>query len=218
MQNAIVAIIVAIISFLLGSIPWGVLISKFFYHKDVRDTGSGNIGFTNSMRSMGKVGGGAVFAGDFVKGLAAAAIGVYVAPMFCDATPVLWTSDIPVIMGAIATFSATMGHIFCPWLGWHGGKGISTAFGASFISFSVPAALIFFGSFLLAVIITKWVSLGSLVAAVEYPFGAFIVHGACPVAAVMLGVTGLVVIWAHRGNIKRLLNGTERKFGEKKEA
>lgn len=121
-------------------------------------------------------------------------------------------------MGAIATFCATMGHIFCPWLGWKGGKGISCAFGASFISFNPIAACIFFGSFLLAVIITKWVSLGSLVAAIEYPFGAFIVHGASPVAAVLLGVTGLVVIWAHRGNIKRILNGTERKFGEKKEA
>ena len=69
MQDIAVLLLLSLVSFLLGSIPCGVLISKVFFHKDVRDEGSGNIGFTNSMRSMGKVGGGFVFVGDFLKGL-----------------------------------------------------------------------------------------------------------------------------------------------------
>ena len=212
----LVTVATAVVAFLLGSIPCGVIVSKVFYGKDVRDTGSGNIGFTNSLRSMGKAGGAAVFIGDFLKGVLAAAIGMWVAPIF-------FLSDAPLcansadFLTATATFVATMGHIFCPWLGWKGGKGISTAFGASFVSMNPVAACCLFASFLLVVLVTKYVSAGSLTAAVLYPAAGFLTRSASPLAATLLGITGLVVIWAHRENITRLRQGTERKIGSKKE-
>ena len=213
--GALATLATAVAAFLLGSIPCGVIVSKVFFGRDVRDTGSGNIGFTNSMRSMGKAGGAAVFAGDFLKGLAAAAIGMYVAPMLFGGAPL--SANAPAFLSATATFAATMGHIFCPWLGWKGGKGISTAFGASFVSMNPPAALCLFAAFLLVVLATKYVSAGSLTAAVLYPFAGFFTRAATPTAVALLAVTGLVVIWAHRENISRLKNGTERKIGSKKE-
>lgn len=210
----LVSLITALISFLLGSIPCGVIVSKVFFGKDVRESGSGNIGFTNSLRSMGKVGGAVVFVGDFVKGILAAAIGMWVSPLF-------FAGDVPFCVNsvdffvALATFFATMGHIFCPWLGWKGGKGISTAFGASFVSMSPLAACILFASFLLVVLCTKYVSAGSLTAAVLYPFAGFATRMQSPLAVVLLAITGIVVIWAHRENIKRLTAGTERKIGSR---
>lgn len=213
-SGILATITTAAIAFLLGSIPCGVIVSKVFYGKDVRDTGSGNIGFTNSLRSMGKAGGAAVFIGDFLKGVFAAAIGMLVAPLF-------FTGDAPLcansadFLASLSTFAATMGHIFCPWLGWKGGKGISTAFGASFVSMNPLAACCLFASFLLVVLATKYVSAGSLTAAVLYPFAGFFTRSQSPLAAMLLGITGIVVIWAHRENIKRLLSGTERKFKSK---
>ena len=215
-SNFFVTIITALASFLLGSIPCGVIVSKVFYGKDVRDTGSGNIGFTNSLRSMGKAGGAAVFIGDFLKGVLAAAIGMWLTPLFfLGSLP--FCSNVGEIFAAIATFSATMGHIFCPWLGWKGGKGISTAFGASFVAMNPIAACCLFASFLLVMLATKYVSAGSLTAAVLYPVAAFLTRSSSLMAATLLGITGLVVIWAHRENIARLRQGTERKIGSKKE-
>ena len=211
-----IIVFTAAIAFLLGSVPCGVIVSKVFYGKDVRDTGSGNIGFTNSVRSMGKVGGGVVFAGDFLKGLAAAAIGMYVAPL-------LFVGDIPFcatpadFLAALATFAATMGHIFCPWLGWKGGKGISTAFGASFIAMNPIAACCLFAAFLAAVIITKYVSVGSMTAAVLYSAAAALSRTDSALAIALLSITGLVVLWAHRENLGRLVYGTERKIGFREE-
>lgn len=218
LQNIAVLLLLSLVSFLLGSIPCGVLISKVFFHKDVRDEGSGNIGFTNSMRSMGKVGGGAVFVGDFLKGMLAAAIGLYVAPIFLTGAQFPLCENPAELTAALATFFATMGHIFCPWLGWKGGKGISTAFGASFISMSVPVACMLFGAFLVVVLATKYVSAGSVTAAALYPLAAFVTHWNSPLPALILSVAGLVVIWAHRGNIVRIKNGTERKIGASKKS
>ena len=210
-----IIVFTAAIAFLLGSVPCGVIVSKVFYGKDVRDTGSGNIGFTNSVRSMGKVGGGVVFAGDFLKGLAAAAIGMYVAPL-------LFVGDIPFcaspadFLAALATFAATMGHIFCPWLGWKGGKGISTAFGASFIAMNPIAACCLFAAFLAAVIITKYVSVGSMTAAVLYSAAAALSRTDSALAIALLSITGLVVLWAHRENLARLVYGTENRVDLKR--
>ncbi len=216
MQNVVICVVVSLVAFLLGSIPCGVIVSKLFFGKDVRDEGSGNIGFTNSLRSMGKAGGAAVFIGDFVKGLAAAAIGLYLAPMFFVDASFPFTTNPAEFSAALATFFATMGHIFCPWLGWKGGKGISCAFGASFISMSVPVACLLFASFLLVMLLTKYVSAGSITAAVLYPVAAFVTHPTSPLPAIILGVAGLVVVWAHRSNIVRIAHGNERKIGSSK--
>lgn len=200
--NAVTIALCAVVCFLIGSIPWGVIISKAFFNKDVRDTGSGNIGFTNSMRALGKAGGAAVFLLDFAKGLASAAIGVYLIG------GLEW-------MGAFASACAVMGHIFSPWLNFKGGKGISTAFGASFIAISAPLALGLFAVFLLVVIATKYVSAGSIIAAFLYPFAGIYAHQSCTSAWIFFILIGVVVIWAHRENILRILSGTEHKIGSK---
>ena len=112
MIDALVALGVFVAAFLLGSIPWGLIISKVFYHTDIREHGSGNIGTTNAMRTMGKKGGAAVFLLDFGKGIASGLIGM-------GATSFLTGSFVSyeTLLG-IATMGCTLGHIFSPWLGY----------------------------------------------------------------------------------------------------
>ena len=120
---------VFVISFLLGSIPWGVIISKVFYHTDIREHGSGNIGTTNAMRTMGKVGGSAVFVLDFGKGIVSGLIAAAAAAMFGGGMSlsghVIGYDDFV----TVAFLGCVWGHIFSPWLGFKGGKGIAVTFG-----------------------------------------------------------------------------------------
>ncbi len=215
MSNECTLILFVLLTFLLGSIPFGVIVSKVFFNKDVRDTGSGNIGFTNSLRSMGKVGGALVFVGDFAKGLASAAIGVYVAPMFWSGGAPFFCETSAIFFGALGALCSTLGHIFCPWLKFKGGKGISCAFGASFIAMSPLIAILLFSSFLIVVILTKYVSAGSITAAILYPFAGYIAHSTSLGAILFFTIVGVVVIWAHRENISRIVRGTESKIGSK---
>lgn len=129
------------VSFLLGSIPWGVIVSKLAYHKDIRDEGSGNIGTTNAFRAMGKVGGALVFVLDFGKGLLSGWLAFWFwAPLagwaeidysLAGATLPATVEGLPVDAGALALALAfagcTLGHIFSPWLKFKGGKGIAVA-------------------------------------------------------------------------------------------
>lgn len=219
MNDYVMLALCAIVSFFLGSIPWGVLVSRIFFHKDVRDTGSGNIGFTNSMRSMGKVGGVAVFLLDFAKGLASGILAQFVfAPsMNMDLLDYGIVGGPAEICTAIALFAATMGHIFCPWLGFKGGKGISCAWGASFCAITPLGGIIVFLPFLVIVVLTRYVSLGSIAAAITICFLAFVFRSNSIASICLICITGLVVIWAHRGNISRLLSGQERKISGKRE-
>lgn len=204
-----------VVCFLLGSIPWGVIISRAFFKKDIRDEGSGNIGATNAMRSMGKKGGVPVFILDFAKGLLAGLVGWLVA------------GHIAFHLGAdprdalgIAILGCTLGHIFSPWLKFKGGKGISVAFGCSFFAFGPIGALIILLFFIIAVIISRRISVGSIVGAITFmvlgvlnagPF--FGETSICWIALVCYELAPLVVIWAHRANIKRLIAGEEPRIG-----
>ena len=126
-----------IVSFLLGSIPWGVIVSKLAFHKDIRDEGSGNIGTTNAIRTMGKVGGYAVFVLDFGKGLLSGVLAWAFSMQFLPGGGLepgaLVTYD---TMLAVAFLGCVWGHIFCPWLGFKGGKGIAVAVGCLFVTFA----------------------------------------------------------------------------------
>ena len=203
-------LLVLVISFLLGSVPWGLVISKVFYGKDLRDEGSGNIGTTNAIRSMGKVGGYAVFVLDFGKGLLSGFIAVWVGvALGLDEAGVKTAT-------AVAFFGSVYGHIFSPWLGFKGGKGIAVAIGCLFVTFGWLGALIEIAIFAALVPTTKYVSVGSIAAAGACPFLAlWLLWGNWP-AVLLCAVTGLTVVWAHRGNIERLRAGTERRVGEKK--
>lgn len=212
MPEVAVVLGVFAVSFLLGSIPWGLIISKVVYHTDIREHGSGNIGTTNAMRTMGKAGGIAVFLLDFGKGLVSGAVGV--AAMNLVASDALIGS---VLMGAIATMGCTLGHIFSPWLHFRGGKGIAVAIGALCMTFGPLGAFIeVFCIFAPLVLITRYVSVGSIASAALCPaIACFLFWGQWP-AIVLYGLTGATVVWAHRANIKRLMAGTESRIGAKK--
>ncbi len=235
-------IIVALfaVAFLLGSIPWGVIISKVFFKKDIRNEGSGNIGTTNAMRSMGKVGGSAVFLLDFGKGLLSGAIALAVAGLLLADNPATGqplvlplltavTGDkmlaydmtldgafVKQICLAVAFLGCIWGHIFSPWLGFKGGKGIAVAVGCLFMTFGPVGALLELSIFIVLVVATRFVSLGSVAAAVACPFFSLYFFWGNWFAIVICTIAAITVVWAHRENIGRLIAGNERRIGDKK--
>ena len=217
MQDLLVAAALFVAAFLLGSIPWGLIISKTFYHTDLREHGSGNIGTTNAIRTMGKAGGYAVFVLDFgkglVSGLLAWAFAWYFLPDGGLAPGALVSYG---TMLAVAFLGCTWGHIFSPWLGFKGGKGIAVAVGCLFVTFGWAGACLELLLFAVLVVATKHVSVGSIAAAAACPFFAlYFFWGDWPAWA-LCTVAGLTVVWAHRGNIKRLIAGEESRIGRKK--
>ncbi|MCL2632311.1 MAG: glycerol-3-phosphate 1-O-acyltransferase PlsY [Coriobacteriia bacterium] len=234
-----------LLSFLLGSIPWGVIISRLFYRQDIREHGSGNIGTTNAFRTMGAVGGVAVFCLDFLKGILAGFISMVLAVMLVVDLSASGTEAIVigsaklVIFGksiidaeslAVATthafglvagvgfFGAICGHVFSPWLKFKGGKGIAVAAGALFFAFGPISLVVLASVFALLTIVTRYVSVGSISAALVAPFvAAWAMHGE-PFFIGMVCLSASLVIWAHRGNIARLRAGNENRIGAKKDA
>ncbi len=206
-MQALATVAVFVVAFLLGSVPWGLVISKVFYHKDLREEGSGNIGTTNAIRSMGKVGGYAVFVLDFGKGVLSGFIGLWVAQAlgFDDA--------MRGVALAAAFLGCTWGHIFSPWLGFKGGKGIAVAVGCLFVTFGPVGALLELAIFIVLVPLTKYVSVGSMAAALACPFFALYFFWGNWLAWALCAIAGLTVFWAHRENLKRLLAGEERRLG-----
>lgn len=203
-------------AFLLGSIPWGLIISKAAYAKDIRDVGSGNIGATNALRALGKKGAAAVFLLDAGKGVLAGFLGCVIWVHWIDASA-LGVSDARALCGAVALLGCVFGHIFCPWLGFKGGKGISVAFGCLFFTIGPLGALIELAVFIVFVATTRYVSLGSVMAAVALlPLSVWLLFGSWAAIALCF-VCAIAVIWAHRGNIARIAHGEERKLGSKKE-
>ena len=206
-QHALIIVAIFAIAFLLGSIPWGVVISKVFYHKDLRNEGSGNIGTTNAIRSMGKVGGYAVFVLDFGKGVLAGLIGLWISQAcgFDDVSRGIAVSA--------AFLGCTWGHIFSPWLKFKGGKGIAVAVGCLFVTFGPGGALLELAIFIVLVALTKYVSVGSMAAALACPLIALYFYWGNWPAWALCAITGLTVFWAHRGNLARLRAGEERRLG-----
>ena len=197
-----------LIAFLLGSIPWGVIISKVFFKKDVRDEGSGNIGATNSIRALGKFGGAVVFLLDFGKGLLSGYLGMLL-------SYALLASGYPdgCIGMPVAFLGCVLGHIFSPWLGFRGGKGIAVGVGCLFFTLgywiAITELLIFAG----VVVISRYVSLGSVVStSVAALFSVWVYWGNW-IGMLFMIAGAILIIWAHRGNISRLANGTESRIG-----
>ncbi len=234
--------VLLVIAFLLGSIPWGVIISRVFYRKDIRDEGSGNIGTANAMRSLGRVGGGAVFVLDFVKGCLSGLVAWQFAIWFSQGasdsgTPAIVTmvgfassagqtltaaSDPAVaemirqFCGAVAFFGCILGHIFSPWLKFKGGKGIAVGVGCLLFFLGPVPTLIAVLAFVVLVVATRYVSVGSLAAAVASIILCFVLMWG-NVLAIVFGVIALLaIIWAHRGNIGNLREGTERRIGDRR--
>lgn len=189
------AIILTIFAYLLGSIPSGFIIG-IFSGVDVRNSGSGNIGATNVARTLGKGLGLLTLLADTAKGI----LPVFVAQL-------LGLSDAAIALVGIFAF---LGHLYPVFLKFQGGKGVATACGVLLmVAPPVPAVLIlFFGA---AVLVSRFVSLGSIAAAVAAPFSLWAMSYP-PTFVAMGAFFGVMVIWRHRENIKRLMAGTEPRF------
>lgn len=214
MDLAIASILILLITFFLGSIPFGVIISRLFFKKDIRNEGSGNIGTTNAMRSLGKIGGGAVFILDFGKGLFSGFLGT----VFAGMTAPLSGYEAGQLVLALSFFGCVVGHIYSLWLKFHGGKGIAVAIGALFFVFGPLFAVFELVIFAVLVVATRYVSVGSIAAALACPFFAFYLYWPNLPAACAISIAALLVVFAHRENIKRLINHNENRIGSKKKA
>lgn len=201
-----------VVTFLLGSIPWGVIVSHLAFHKDIRDEGSGNIGATNALRTMGKTGGLAVLLLDIAKGVASGLLALAVASYVVIDDVLFMYAPL-----AIGFAGCVFGHIFSPWLHFKGGKGISVAFGCLFILFGVWGALLDLLVFIIFVAATRYVSLGSIMAAVACPLIGLYCYWSHWFCVALIAIAAFTVIWAHRANIGRLIKGNESKLSFKKE-
>lgn len=180
-------------AYFLGATPFGLLIGKYFYHTDLRQHGSGNIGTTNAFRTFGKMGGSAVFILDMLKG----------------AIPVLIANQIegawhPIIFGV----AAILGHTFPVFLKFKGGKAVATSFGVGF-AYAPLFALIAISIFFIALYLWRMVSLASLIAVFSALLLSFFWQDNILTVLVLI-ITVLITV-RHKTNIQRIKNGTEAK-------
>lgn len=188
--------IVALFSYLVGSIPTGFIIGKLA-GIDVRTAGSGNIGATNVARVMGKGRGLLTLLADIAKGFV---------PVFAAQQMAFSHTAVAVIAAA-----AFLGHLYPIFLKFRGGKGVATAFGA-LLALAPEVTLILLAVFICAALLSRIVSLGSIGAALAAPILFWVFSYPTPLVALTVFVAAMIVI-RHRANIKRLLNGAEPRFG-----
>ena len=184
-------LIYLIVSYMIGAIPFGYLIFFFSEKKDIRGEGSGNIGATNVLRSKGKAAGLATLALDVLKGAAPVIYGLK-----------YFDNPVWIICGAA---TAILGHVFPIYLKFKGGKGVATFLGA-ILAFSPQAALVFLLFFLAALVITRYVSAGSMIGVIAV-FFYFLFTQIVEVAMVVFLVT-VVILARHRPNLQRIFTGT----------
>lgn len=188
--------LIIIVSYLLGSIPSGLIVGKAFYGIDIREHGSGNLGGTNTFRTLGKKAGMIVTAADILKGTLAASL------------PVMFGVDgqiDPLIAGMIAV----VGHMYPVFAKFKGGKAVATS-GGVLLACAPVMFLVMVVVFLLSLYITKFVSLSSIIASIVAVIYAVIAKE--PLLIIVVSFLSLFVIYRHRANIKRIMNKTEPKI------
>lgn len=194
--------LIPIIAYALGSIPFGLIIVKLTGSGDVRKSGSGNIGAANVTRVAGAVPGLFTLVLDTAKGY----FPVWLAVRWTHGSA-LWIT--------LAAVCVVLGHMFPVWLKFHGGKGVATSLGA-FIPISGKAVLAAVVLWIIVVVFWRYVSLGSIAAAAAMPILVYMLYapGHAPASVLSLGtmLIALMVIWKHRENIQRILNGTENRL------
>ena len=195
------------VSYLLGSIPFGYVLVRIFRGEDVRQSGSGNIGATNVSRKSPVLGVFTLLL-DAAKGTAAVALSYVIADHFV-AIPTLEQ----IALGALF---AVVGHVFPVWLKFRGGKGVATGLGA-FVLIAPKAVLIAAGVFVAIVLISRYVSVGSIVAVAIFPFLAWLIGQfyLSHTGLALISLTCLFILVQHRENVRRLLTGTENRMGSK---
>ncbi|WP_175585124.1 glycerol-3-phosphate 1-O-acyltransferase PlsY [Alkalihalophilus pseudofirmus] len=207
-MTILLLLVVILIGYLLGSISFSYLIAKKIKKVDIRQHGSGNAGATNTLRVLGIGPAISVLALDIVKGIIAVWIGILLAP------------DQSGVFPALAGLAAILGHNWPVYYGFRGGKGVATTIG-------VIATLVFFPALfagiiaIISIVLTRYVSLGSLLFALLTPAFAYLLMETYQIPQMYIILSILVAVlsfWRHRTNIQRLLTGTESKIGKKKEA
>lgn len=202
----IAAAIAGVIAYLLGSINSSILVGRLFGVKDIRQHGSGNAGATNTLRTIGKKAAALVFAGDVLKGVIAVLIAKLIA--------FLMHTDMGIAVLAAALL-AVLGHNYPLYFGFKGGKGIATS-AAVILMIDPLIGVCVFVFALLVMLITRYVSVGSIAAAVAFPVAVAIWHHDNIPYLIFAVALGLLAILRHKENIKRLAKGTESKLGAKK--
>lgn len=199
-------VLMALLSYLLGSIPSAVWVGQAFYGIDVREYGSGNAGATNTFRVLGKKAGAGVLFLDVVKGFTAASLVNFI-PAIHPILHKTWYINIQLLFG----LSAVFGHLFPVFANFKGGKGIATLFGM-LIAIHYISALACLGIFVFILFATRFVSLSSISAAVMFPIQLIWIFKRHEPLFIAFGIcAALMVILTHRKNIHRLLSGNENK-------
>ena len=188
-----------ILGYLIGSLNFAIIYSKL-KGDDIRNHGSGNAGATNVLRTYGKLPAAIVFLLDISKGV----VSILLVRSVFDG----------MVYDCSAALGAVLGHNFPVYYKFAGGKGVSTSL-AVLLTLHYPTALVAVATFIIVVLISKYVSLSSIMAAVTAMIAAFVFFK-IDVFSVFCAIIGVLCIYRHRSNIKRLLNGTENKLGQKK--
>jgi acyl phosphate:glycerol-3-phosphate acyltransferase len=219
----LIYLITAFAAYLLGSIPTGFLVARA-KGIDIRAVGSGNIGATNAMRVLGKPAGIFVLLMDCAKGYIACAflpplIFNWFAPhlsgliIYFQSEP----ADLKMKYYLVAGIFAVLGHNYPCWLKFIGGKGIATTAGV-YLALAPEALGIALAVFILAILLTRYVSVGSIVAAIALPVTVWILQPHNLLLDIVTTVLGAMAIYKHKANLQRLLAGTENRLGKKTEA
>ncbi len=232
----LVVIIGLVVSYLLGAIPVALIVSRAVAGIDIREHGSGNTGFTNALRVLGVGPGIVVLVFDVLKG---ALGGLTMAGLLLISRDLIvgqWLTSQTQVMSdptayetglgllsrgltgplhdlpcAFALLASVLGHMFSPFMGFKGGKGIATGLGGLLVLMPI-VALLALSVFLVFTFTTRIVSVGSLAAAVSLPFITWWMYPTSITFIVFCSLTSIVIIYAHRQNIKRLIKGTEKRF------
>jgi glycerol-3-phosphate acyltransferase PlsY len=206
-------IVTALVAYLLGSIPTGYLVARS-RGIDIRKVGSGNIGATNVLRTLGKPAGISVFVVDALKGfLACSFAGVLVSRLLLGSVPEGSIEFLKITGGMFAI----LGHNYTCFLKFKGGKGIATSAGVALALLPVALGTAFL-VWVLVVLISRYVSVASIAAALVLPFAAWWPGRSSRTMIIVAAVIGGLAIYKHRTNIQRLMNGTENRIGKKKES
>jgi glycerol-3-phosphate acyltransferase PlsY len=203
-------LIITLLSYLAGSIPTSIIFSKIFFGYDIRDRGSGNAGGTNAFRVMGWKTGLTVTVIDVAKGVVATLLisQIRIGDLGWD----------HVYLQMIAGTSAVAGHVWTIFAGFRGGKGVGTASGMLFVLYPV-AALVCLAVFFIVLAFSRYVSLSSMSAAITLPLALIVLNvlfnmTLSPPLLILAVLLALLIVYTHKGNIQRLMHGTENRIGK----
>ncbi len=212
-------LLIVLVAYLVGSIPSAVIISKLFYGFDIRQRGSGNMGSTNTFRVLGWKAGLTVQLLDIAKGILAVVFAVKIFNGLLPFPNPTWFEDVTIVK-MIAGVAVVIGHIYTAFAGFKGGKGINTAVGM-LIGIAPVELAVAAGIFILVITSSGYVSLGSMLAAIALPTTMVVRYNIFRVEIdgyytmiIFSVVLAVLILFAHRKNIRRLIEGRESRFNK----